>query len=465
MKRIQKTKDLGWPVEVELETGNKQGVYSDLSAKSKLKTKSRFNTENLLEKIVDKRNFFEAYKKVVANKGSSGIDGMGVDELLPYLKENYKTLKANLLNGEYKPQPVKRVEIPKPNGGVRLLGIPTVVDRLIQQSINQVINPIFDKEFSNSSYGFRPGRSAHMALKQTQSYINEGYKQVVDMDLEKFFDNVNHDILMNLISRKIEDKRVLKLIRKYLNSGIISKGMLVKSEQGAAQGGPLSPLLSNILLDELDKELERRGHKFCRYADDCNIYVKSKRAGERVLKSITNFLERKLKLKVNTEKSAVSSPTRRKFLGYSFYYGKGGIKFRVHNKSYERLKEKIRKITNRNISMNFNYRIKKLNEIIVGWVNYFKLADMKNKLKELDSWIRRRLRACIWKTWKLVRTRFKNLMKLGVPKQKAWEYSNTRKSYWRTSKSPILNKTITNQRLINHGFKSLSSQYEKVGLS
>lgn len=465
MKRIQKTKDLGYLVEVELETRGKQEVCSDLSAMSNLKAKSEFNTENLLERIVDKRNFFEAYKKVVANKGSHGIDGMKVDELLPFLKEHYETLKADLLSGKYKPQPVKRVEIPKPNGGVRLLGIPTVVDRLIQQAINQVINPIFDREFSDSSYGFRPGRSAHMALKQAQRYINEGYRQVVDMDLEKFFDNVNHDILMNLISRKIEDKRVLKLIRKYLNSGIMLKGTVVKSEEGAPQGGPLSPLLSNILLDELDKELERRGHKFCRYADDANIYVKSRRAGERVLKSITKFLEQKLKLKVNTEKSAVSSPTKRKFLGYSFYYGKGGIKFRAHDKSYERLKEKIRKITNRNISMNFDYRIKKLNEIIVGWVNYFKLADMKNKLLELDGWIRRRLRACIWKTWKLVRTRFVNLMKLGVPRQKAWEFANTRKGYWRISNSPILSKAITNQRLINHGFRSLSSQYEKFRLS
>lgn len=465
MKRIQKTKDLGCPVEVELETQGKEGVYSDLSARSNLKAKSRFNTEKLLEKIVDKRNFFEAYKKVVANKGSHGIDGMKVDELLPFLQEHYETLKADLLSGKYKPQPVKRVEISKPNGGVRLLGIPTVIDRLIQQAINQVINPIFDREFSNSSYGFRPGRSAQMALKQAQTYINEGYRQVVDMDLEKFFDNVNHDLLMNLIARKIGDKRVLKLIRKYLNSGIMLKGTVVKSEEGAPQGGPLSPLLSNILLDELDKELERRGHKFCRYADDANIYIKSRRAGERVLKSISKFLEQRLRLKVNTEKSAVSSPTKRKFLGYSFYYGKGGIKFSVHDKSYERLKDKIRRITNRNISMNFDYRIKKLNEITVGWVNYFKLADMKTKLQSLDEWIRRRLRACIWKTWKKVKTKFNNLQKLGIPKGKAWEYANTRKGYWRISNSPILNKTITNQRLVNHGFKSLSSQYEKFRLS
>lgn len=416
MKRIQKTKDLDWLVEVELETRGKQGVYSDLSAMSNLKAKSEFNTENLLESIVDKRNIFEAYKKVVANKGSHGIDEMRVDELLPYLQRNYETLKAELLSEKYKPQPVRRVEIPKPNEGIRLLGIPTVVDRLIQQAINQVINPIFDREFSDSSYGFRPKRNSHMVLKQAQRYINEVYRQVVDMDLEKFFDNVNHDLLMNLISRKIEDKRVLRLIRKYLNSGIMLKGTVVKSEEGAPQGGPLSPLLSNILLDELDKELERRGHKFCRYADDANIYVKSRRAGERVLKSITKYLDQKLKLKVNTEKSAVSSPTKRKFLGYSFYYGKGGIKFRVHDKSYERLKEKITKITNRNTSMNFDYRIKKLNEIVVDWVNYFKLADMKRKLEDLDQWIRRRLRACVWKTWKNVRTRGRNLMKLGVPR-------------------------------------------------
>lgn len=465
IKRIQKTNNLGWSAEVELETQGKQRAYSDLTAMSQLKAKSKSDTENLLEKIVDRRNFFEAYKKVKANKGSHGIDGMRVDELLPYLKGNYENLKASLLSGTYKPQAVRRVEIPKPNGTLRLLGIPTVIDRLIQQSINQVLSPIFDREFSNSSYGFRPRRSAHMALKQSQKHINEGYKYVVDIDLEKFFDTVNHDILMHLIAKKIEDKRVLKLIRKYLNSGIMLEGAVVKSEEGAVQGGPLSPLLSNILLDELDKELETRGHRFCRYADDCNIYVKSKRAGERVLKSLTIFLERKLKLKVNTEKSAVSSPTKRKFLGYSFYYSKDGIKLRVHDKSYKRLKEKIRKITNRNVSMNFNYRIKKLNEIIVGWINYFKLADMKSKLIELDCWIRRRLRACVWKTWKKTKTKFNNLIKLGIPRSKSWEYANTRKGYWRISCSPILNKTITNQRLINHGFKSLSSQYERFRLS
>lgn len=462
---MQKTKDLDCLVDVELETQDKHGVHSDLSAMTNLKTKSNFDTENLLEKIVNKRNLFEAYKRVKANKGSSGIDGMKVGELLPFLQSHYNTLKVNLLNEVYKPKPVKRVEIPKPNGGIRLLGVPTVIDRLIGQAIHQVISPIFEEDFSGSSFGFRQNKSAHMALKQSQKFINQGFKYVVDMDLEKFFDNVNHDLLMHLVSLKIKDKRVLKLIRKYLNSGIMLKGSVVKTDVGTPQGGPLSPLLSNILLDKLDKELEKRGHKFCRYADDCNIYVKSDRAGKRVLESITKFLRIKLKLKVNKEKSAVDSTTKRKFLGYSFYYSKEGIKFRVHNKSYERLKDKIRNITNRNISMNFNYRLKKLKQIIVGWVNYFKLANMKNKLKELDRWIRRRLRACIWKTCKKIKTRFRNLIKLKVSKDKAWEYANTRKGYWRISNSPILNKTITNQRLINHGFTSLSSQYEKIRLS
>lgn len=452
-------------MEVELETQGKQRVSSELLAVPIKKAKSEISTENLLERVVNKRNIYEAYKRVKRNKGSHGIDGMSVDELLPYLQQNADTLISDLLNGKYRPKPVRRKEIPKPNGGIRLLGIPTVIDRLVQQAIAQILNPIFDKEFSDNSYGFRPNRNAHMALEKSVEYINLGYRYVVDMDLEKFFDTVNHDILMALIARKIVDSRVLKLIRRFLNSGIMINGIVVTNEEGAPQGGPLSPLLSNIMLDVLDKELEERGHKFARYADDCNIFVKSKRAGNRVLQGITMFLERKLKLRVNQEKSDVASPTKRKFLGYSYYYVKGCAKLRVHEKSYKRLKEKIRKITNRNTGMNFNHRLKKLKEIIVGWVNYYKLANMEKKLKEIDGWIRRRLRACIWKTWKKVKTRFRNLAKLGVPKYKAWEYANTRKAYWRIAGSPILSKTITNQRLINHGFVSLSSQYNKIRLS
>jgi len=450
---------------IELDTRNKQGVFSDSSASSEEKTKSERDTETLLESIVTKRNLFEAYKRVKKNKGSHGIDGMRVDELLPYLETHANQVIESLLDGTYKPKPVRRVEIPKPDGGIRLLGVPTVLDRMIQQAISLKLNDIFEPVFSDNSYGFRPKRSCHMALMKSKEFINEGNKVVVDMDLEKFFDRVNHDILMNRIARRVTDKRVLKLIRQYLVSGIMLNGIVVKSEEGTIQGGPLSPLLSNILLDDFDKELERRGHKFVRYADDCNIYVKSKRAGERVLKSVTLYLDKELKLKVNQEKSAVGNPTKRKFLGYSFYYGRNGISFCVHEKSYERLKGKIREITNRNVSMNFDYRIKKLNEILVGWVNYYKLADMKSRLKTLDEWIRRRLRACIWKTWKRVRTRFKNLRKLGLDKYKAWEFANTRKGHWRISHSPILHLTITNEKLMCRGYKSLSLQYQKIRLS
>jgi group II intron reverse transcriptase/maturase len=450
---------------IELDTRNKQGVFSVSSVLSEEKTKSEKVTETLLESIVTKRNLYEAYKRVKKNKGSHGVDGMRVDELLPYLKMHAIEVSESLLDGTYIPKPVRRVEIPKPDGGIRLLGVPTVLDRMIQQAIAIKLNDIFEPIFSDNSYGFRPKRSCHMALMKSKEFINEGNRVVVDMDLEKFFDRVNHDILMNRIARKVTDKRVLKLIRAYLVAGIMLNGIVVKSEEGTIQGGPLSPLLSNILLDDLDKELEKRGHKFVRYADGCNIYVKSKRAGERVLKSITRFLDEKLKLKVNQEKSAVGNPTKRKFLGYSFYYSKNGIKFRVHEKSYKRFKDKIKKITNRNVSMNFDYRIKKLNEILIGWVNYYKLADMKTRLKHLDEWIRRRLRACIWKTWKKVSTRFKNLKKLGLDKYKAWEYANTRKGYWRISASPILHRTITNEKLKRRGYKSLSSQYQKVRLS
>jgi group II intron reverse transcriptase/maturase len=466
MNRKQKTSfhegSLG---KIELDTRNKQGVFSVSSASSEEKTKSERDTETLLESIVSRSNFFEAYKRVKKNKGSHGVDGMRVDELLPYLQTHATEVTESLLDGTYKPKPVRRVEIPKPDGGIRLLGVPTVLDRMIQQAIAIKLNDIFEPIFSDNSFGFRPKRSCHMALMKSKEFIDSGNKTVVDMDLEKFFDRVNHDMLMSRIARKVTDKRVLKLIRQYLVSGIMLNGVVVKSEEGTIQGGPLSPLLSNILLDDFDKELEKRGHKFVRYADDCNIYVKSKRAGERVLKSVTLFLEKELKLKVNQEKSAVGNPTKRKFLGYSFYYGRNGISFRVHEKSYERLKGKIRIITNRNVSMNFDYRIKKLNEVLVGWVNYYKLADMKTRLKALDEWVRRRLRACIWKTWKRVKTRFRNLKKLGLDKFTAWEYANTRKGYWRISSSPILSRTITNEKLTRRGYKSLSSQYQKIRLS
>lgn len=461
----QKTSYEGSPEGIELETQKTMEASSGSVGLIDRKVESEINTEGLLDKILDRDNLNKAYKQVVKNKGSHGIDGMRCDELLSYLKENGEKLKSKIFNGEYKPLPVRRVEIPKPNGGIRLLGIPTVTDRMIQQAIKIQLEKIFDPTFSENSFGFRPNRSPHNALKQSRQYIQEGYEIVIDMDLEKYFDTINHDKLMFRVKERIQDKRVLKLINEYLKSGIMINGIKVRNEDGAPQGGPLSPLLSNIMLDSLDKELERRGHKFVRYADDCNIYVKSMRAGNRVLKSLTKYLSKELKLKVNSEKSAVGSPYKRKFLGYGFYKRYGKVRYRLHPKSLERLKDKVRKITNRNISMKFDTRMRKLNQLMIGWVNYYKLADMKGKLKGLDEWIRRRIRACIWKNWKKVKTRLRNLMKLGVNKYKAWQFANTRKSYWRISNSPVLEISITNDKLIKRGYKSFLSQYLKVRLS
>lgn len=463
-QRQQKTSNEDYLSEIRLETEIAQIVPSADEASFTGKAKYRDDTENLLDRIVHRDNMNEAVKRVIKNKGSHGIDGMQVDELRPYLMEHGKDLVEMIIKGSYKPNPVKRVMIPKPDGSKRALGIPTVVDRVVQQAIHQELSKVFEPKFSNNSFGFRPGKSAHMALQQAKTYINEGYKYVCDIDLEKFFDRVNHDKLMYLISKEVTDKRLLKLIRAYLSAGIMDNGVKVKSLEGTPQGGPLSPLLSNIMLNELDKELERRGHKFCRYADDCNIYVKSKRAGQRVMESIKRFIEGDLKLKVNGLKSAVDSPIRRKFLGYSFFYTKSGIDFRVHKKSIDKLKDKIRKITNRNISMNFEYRVAKLLEVTRGWVIYFKMAKMKKLMEQLDQWIRRRLRACIWKTWKRIKTRAINLMKLGLPKSKSWEFANTRKGYWRISNSPILSRTITNERLINSGFVCMASLYQKYAV-
>lgn len=370
-----------------------------------------FDTSRLLEKVLARDNMLEAMYKVIRNKGSHGVDNMKVDELREHVINTWSTVKSKLLEGKYNPSPVRRVEIPKPDGGIRLLGIPTVQDRMIQQAIAQTLNEIYEPIFSESSYGFRPGRGAKDAIKKSEEYINQGNMWVVDMDLEKFFDKVNHDILVRKLEKRIKDQRLIKLIRKYLESGVLINGIKVSSEEGTPQGGPLSPLLANIMLDDLDKELEKRGHKFCRYADDCNIYVRSKRAGERVMKSITNIIEKELKLKVNRNKSNVDLVSERKFLGFSFYFAEGGAKIRIHEKSIKRFKDKIREITSRSKGISMDYRIIKLNDMIRGWVNYFKIANAKRKLTELEGWIRRRLRTCIWKQWRRVRTRYRNLIK------------------------------------------------------
>jgi RNA-directed DNA polymerase len=413
----------------------------------------------LLEKILDRDNMNKAFKRVKSNKGSHGIDGMTVDELLPFLKENGDRIKQAIKEGTYSPKPVRRVEIPKPDGGTRLLGIPTVLDRVIQQAIAQVLSPIYEREFSDSSYGFRPGRDGHQAMRKCKEYINAGYTWAVDIDLAKYFDTVNHDKLMRLMSEKIKDGRVLSLIRKYLKSGVMINGVVIDTEEGTPQGGNISPLLSNIMLNELDKELTKRGLKFCRYADDCNIYVKSKKAAERVMASITRFLEEELKLKVNREKSAVDRPWKLKFLGFSFYQKKGETGIRVHPKSVKKFKAKLKAVTGRSNAMSMNERITELKQIITGWVNYFGIADMGKLAKELDEWLRRRIRMCYWKRWKKIKTRHDNLVRLGIDDRKAWEYANTRKGYWRISNSPILSRALTNERLKKQGFPTITERY------
>ena len=421
-----------------------------------------FDTSRLLEDVLERDNMLKAMYRVIRNKGSHGIDGMKTDELREHVKRTWTTVKSKLLEGKYNPSPVRRIEIPKPDGGIRLLGIPTVQDRMIQQAIAQVLSEIYEPTFSESSFGFRPNRGAKNAIKQSETYINQGYRWVVDMDLEKFFDKVNHDILMGKLEKKIKDRRLLKLIRKYLESGVLVNGIKVSSEEGTPQGGPLSPLLANIMLDGIDKELEKRGHKFCRYADDCNIYVKSKKAGIRVMDSVTKLIENNLKLKVNKNKSAVDLVTNRKFLGFSFYYRKGKFKIRIHDKSIKRFRDKIRDITNRNRGISIDERILRLNDSIRGWINYFGIADAKRKLKILDSWIRRRLRACLWKQWKKTKTKYKNLIKLGISKSQAYQFANTRKGYWRISKSPILDIALNNGYFKSIGLMSLSNIYQII---
>lgn len=414
-----------------------------------------------MERILSRGNLLAALKRVERNKGSHGVDGMPVQNLRRHIMEHWDSLKAELLGGTYEPQPVRRVEIPKPDGGVRLLGIPTVTDRFIQQAIAQVLSQMYDRTFSDHSYGFRPGRSAHDAVRKAKGYIQEGKRWVVDMDLEKFFDRVNHDRLMGILAKRIEDKRLLKLIRKYLKSGVMMNGVVTINEEGTPQGGPLSPLLSNIVLDELDKELEKRGHSFVRYADDCNIYVNSRKAGHRVMDSLTSFIEGKLRLKVNGTKSAVDRPWKRKFLGFSFTSHREP-KVRIAKESMKRMKDKVRDITSRKKPYPMEYRIEKLNQYLMGWCGYFALADTPSVFRNFDSWIRRRLRMCIWKNWKKPKTKVRKLIGLGVPPGKAYEWGNSRKSYWRISKSPIMHKSLGNSYWNSRGLKSLLSRYETL---
>jgi len=396
---------------------------------------ARPKAEGLLEEVLRRENLMEALKRVRSNRGAPGVDGMTVEALTPYLKENWPRIREELLNETYAPQPIRRVEIPKPDGkGVRLLGIPTVLDRLIQQSILQVLTPVFDPHFSESSYGFRPGRGCHDAVVAAQAHVEAGYRFVVDMDLEKFFDRVNHDILMGRIARRVADKRCLKLVRAFLNAGGMENGLVSPTDEGTPQGGPLSPLLSNIVLDDLDKELERRGHRFVRYADDCNIYVGSERAGQRVMESISSFLVKKLKLRVNGEKSAVAEVGKRSFLGFGFLNPKAPRR-RIAPKALKRFKERVRGLTRRTRGISIGRMVKELSTYLTGWRGYFAYCETPSVLGNLDSWVRRRLRCVVWKQWKRGHTRFAELRKRDVNRNLAAKAAGSAHGPWNLSRA------------------------------
>ena len=417
----------------------------------------------LLEKVLDDKNLFEAYKQVYRNKGTSGVDGITVDELGYYMIKHKSEIKEQIRNRKYKPNPVRRVYIPKENGDRRGLGIPTVVDRLIQQAVVQVLSPIYEAQFSETSYGFRSNRSCEMAIIKLLEYFNDGYTWIVDIDLQKFFDTVCHDKLISIIMKTVHDGELVSLIRKFLVSGVMENGIVSPTKVGTPQGGNLSPLLSNIMLNELDKELEKRGLRFTRYADDCIIVVQSEKAANRVMASITKFIERKLGLKVNVEKSKVARPNQIKYLGYGFYYTKTGIiKPKPHLKSIQKFKRKLKQLTKRNWSISLDMRIIKLNQVIRGWVNYFRIADMKVNMKDIGEHLRRRIRCIIWKQWKTCKHRHEILLKLGISRDKAKRTAYSRASYWHNSMSIVLHVAISNERLKRKGLVMPLDHYLKV---
>lgn len=406
----------------------------------------------MLKEILNRQNLEKAMLQVMRNRGSGGVDGMQTDELRDFLSRHYQKLKEEIQTGSYTPSPVRKVEIPKPQGGTRMLGIPTVIDRLLQQAIAQWLSPKYEATFSEKSYGFRPNRSAHQAVMQSKQYLQEGKTWVIEIDLEKFFDKVNHDRLMSTLAKRISDKPTLKLIRSYLTSGIMEGGTVSQRTEGTPQGSPLSPLLSNIVLDELDKELTKRGHSFVRYADDCSIYVKSKNAAQRVRASITQYIEEQLLLKVNATKTKISRPNQSTLLGFSFYQQKGKWEIRIAAKSIERITAKCKAITQRSNGTSVQQKITKLQPIILGWVNYFVIANGKSAMQRLDEMIRTRLRICKWKEWKRIKTKVSNLIKLGIKRQKAYEWGNSSKGFCRVAHSPILCRTLNNDYFEKNGY-------------
>ncbi len=421
---------------------------------AKREAESPASSDQLMEEVCGRKNCQQALARVKSNKGSAGIDGMTVEQLPGYLKQHWPANREQLLRGTYKPQPVKRVEIPKPDGGMRKLGIPTVLDRFIQQAVMQVLQRRWDRTFSDYSYGFRPGRSAHQAVAKAQQYIAAGYGWVVDLDLEKFFDRVNHDKLMAKIAKRISDKRLLKLIRAFLRAGVMEGGLVSPVDEGTPQGGPLSPLLSNLVLDELDRELERRGHRFVRYADDSNIYVRSRRAGERVMMSTRKFITTKLKLKVNEEKSAVARPRERKFLGFSFT-GQREPKRRIAPKAIARFKQRVRELTRRTRGVSVETMVAQLGRYLTGWRGYFGFCQTPSVLGNLDRWLRRRLRSVVWKQWKRGKVRFAELLKRGVGKDLAAQTAGSAHGPWRLSNSPALSFALPNAYLASLGLPQL----------
>ncbi len=428
---------------------------------TRTRTKAEVATTSLMEAVVERSNLKLAYQRVVENKGAAGVDQLAVSELKDHLKRHWPTIRARLLAGVYQPQPVRRVDIPKPQGGVRTLGIPTVVDRLIEQALNQVLQPIFEPTFSEASYGFRPGRNAHQALRRARQYVAQGKRWVVDIDLEQFFDRVNHDQLMSKLATQIGDARVLALIRRYLEAGMMADGLVQPRTEGTPQGGPLSPLLSNILLTELDRELERRGHTFCRYADDCNIYVASTRAGEGLMHSLTEFLAKRLKLKVNAAKSAVARPWQRKFLGYSLT-GHREPKLRIARQSLERLTEQVKVLLQGAGGRNLGATIQTLNPLLRGWAVYFKLAETKRALEECDGWIRHKLRCILWRQWKRSATRARNLKQRGLTEERAWRSATNGRGPWWNAGAPHMHAAFPKSWFDTLGLVSLLDTVQRL---
>jgi len=442
--------------------GTRENTERERQTSAAAKEETRPEEAMLMEKILHRENLRRALRRVIANKGAPGVDGMTVESLTPCLKESWPRIREELSSGRYVPQPVRRVEIPKPDGkGTRTLGIPTVLDQFIQQAILQVLFPLFDPHFSDSSYGFRPKRGSHDAVKAARAQVEAGHRYVVDIDLEKFFDRVNHDALMTRVARRVRDKRILRLIGRYLTSGVMVGGVYQVQEEGTPQGGPLSPLLSNILLDDLDKELERRGHRFCRYADDCNIYVKSKAAGERVMGSITRFLEERLRLRVNAEKSAVGRPWERKFLGYSMTWHKSP-RLKVAPSSIKRAKAHVREIMRKGRGRSLGRVMGELAPYLRGWVNYFRLSAVKRAFEELDEWIRRKLRCILWRQWKKPSTRARKLMERGIEKGRAYTSAYNGRGPWWNAGASHMNLAIPVKWLAQQGLLSLLNEHRRL---